>query len=59
VPSTIQAFRALQALDRLELVVLPIPLGAGVPALPAGRRAGVTRVAARLRAAARDERTLR
>ena len=33
-PSTIQAFRALGALDRLELVVLPILLGDGVPLFP-------------------------
>ena len=35
-PRTIQAFRDLGALDRLELVVLPILLGAGVPLSPAG-----------------------
>lgn len=35
-PRTIQAFRELGALDRLELVVLPILLGAGVPLSPAG-----------------------
>jgi len=34
-PRTIQAFRDLGALDRLELVVLPILLGAGVPLSPA------------------------
>jgi dihydrofolate reductase len=35
-PATIQAFRDLGALDRLELVVLPVLLGAGVPLSPAG-----------------------
>jgi dihydrofolate reductase len=35
-PRTIQAFRDLGALDRLELVVLPILLGAGVPLSPEG-----------------------
>jgi dihydrofolate reductase len=35
-PRTIEAFRELGALDRLELVVLPILLGAGVPLSPAG-----------------------
>ncbi len=30
-PQTIQAFREAGALDRLELVVLPVLLGAGVP----------------------------
>ncbi len=35
-PRTIQAFRALGALDRLELLVLPIMLGEGTPLTPPG-----------------------
>jgi dihydrofolate reductase len=35
-PSTIAAFAALGALDRLEVVVLPIVLGRGRPLLPPG-----------------------
>jgi len=35
-PRTIQAFRELGALDRLEVVVLPILLGDGVPLSPTG-----------------------
>lgn len=35
-PSTIRAFAALGALDTLELVVMPILLGAGVPLFPFG-----------------------
>lgn len=33
-PRTIRAFQQLGALDRLELVVLPILLGSGVPLSP-------------------------
>lgn len=35
-PRTIQAFREIGALDRLEVVVLPILLGDGVPISPPG-----------------------
>ena len=35
-PRTIQAFREIGALDRLEVVVLPILLGDGVPLSPPG-----------------------
>lgn len=35
-PRTIQAFRALGAIDRLELIVLPILLGDGLPLFPSG-----------------------
>jgi dihydrofolate reductase len=35
-PSTIQAFREIGAPDRLEVVVLPILLGEGIPLSPAG-----------------------
>lgn len=35
-PRTIQAFVAIGALDRLEVVVLPILLGTGVPLSPPG-----------------------
>jgi len=35
-PQTIAAFRAIGALDRLEVVVLPLVLGAGVPLSPPG-----------------------
>ena len=35
-PRTIRAFREIGALDRLELVVLPILLGDGVPLSPTG-----------------------
>jgi len=38
-PRTIQAFRQAGALDRLELVVLPILLGDGVPLSPPGTTA--------------------
>jgi dihydrofolate reductase len=33
-PRTIRAFHELGALDRLEIVVLPILLGAGIPLSP-------------------------
>jgi dihydrofolate reductase len=33
-PRTIHAFREIGALDRLELVILPIVLGAGIPLSP-------------------------
>lgn len=35
-PTTIAAFHSLGALDRLEVVVLPIVLGDGLPLVPAG-----------------------
>jgi dihydrofolate reductase len=35
-PSTIRAFHALDAIDRLEIVVLPILLGTGLPLFPLG-----------------------
>jgi dihydrofolate reductase len=35
-PRTIQAFYELGALDRLEIVVLPLLLGAGIPLSPPG-----------------------
>jgi dihydrofolate reductase len=35
-PRTIRAFHELGALDRLEIVVLPILLGAGIPLSPQG-----------------------
>ena len=35
-PRTIQAFREIGALDRLEVVVLPILLGDGIPLSPPG-----------------------
>jgi dihydrofolate reductase len=35
-PRTIQAFQEIGALDRLELVVLPILLGDGLPLTPPG-----------------------
>jgi dihydrofolate reductase/predicted MFS family arabinose efflux permease len=37
-PRTIQAFNDIDALDRLEVVVLPILLGAGVPLSPPGSK---------------------
>jgi hypothetical protein len=36
-PRTIRAFSAIGALDRLEVVLLPVLLGTGVPLSPAGR----------------------
>lgn len=35
-PRTIQAFREIGELDRLEIVLLPILLGAGIPLTPPG-----------------------
>jgi dihydrofolate reductase len=35
-PQTIRAFCQLSALDRLEVVVLPILLGSGIPLSPPG-----------------------
>jgi dihydrofolate reductase len=35
-PQTIRAFAGLGALDRMELVILPMLLGAGVPLSPPG-----------------------
>jgi dihydrofolate reductase len=35
-PATIRSFAEIGALDRLEIVVLPVLLGAGLPLSPAG-----------------------
>jgi len=43
-PSTIRAFAALRALDTLELVVLPVLLGVGVPLFPFEGTAGALRL---------------
>jgi dihydrofolate reductase len=56
-PRTMETFRALGALDKLELVVLPVLFGAGMPAacpraMPAGlrrRNSGIQRASARRR----------
>lgn len=40
-PRTIETFRALGALDKLELVVLPLLFGAGIRLTPSRHRADV------------------